>query len=63
MFYIGLLFANIFFVNSVIINYKIHKKTDEETFSENLQLHILIGIVFLSLAFFFIGSTLPGRIY
>jgi len=60
MFYVGVLFANVFFVNSVIINHRIHQKDNEKTFSENLQLNILIGIISLSLAFFFIGSTVAG---
>ncbi len=54
MFIIGIIFADIFFVNSVVIHHKIHQRDNEKTFSENLQLQILIGVISLSLALFFL---------
>ena len=54
MLFIGIIFANVFFVNSVIIQSKIHQKDNEKSFSENLQLQILIGVISLTLALFFI---------
>ena len=56
MFILGIIFADIFFVNSVIIHHKIHQSDNEKTFSENLQFQILIGVVSLTLALWFLIS-------
>ena len=55
-FYIGLVFINVFFVNSAVITWKIVKSRDGEGFWEILSRNIIIGIGSLTMGLFFIGS-------
>ena len=56
-FYIGLIFINIFFVNSVVTTWRIFKRSENKEFWETLSWNIIIGIGSLSLALFFFGSS------
>lgn len=55
-FYIGLVFINVFFVNSIVITWKILKSRESEEFWETLSRNIIIGIGSLTAGLFFIGS-------
>lgn len=53
MFYISILFANIFFINLVSIMVKIHKLKDDLSPIDVLYFNVFIGIVSLSLFLYF----------
>jgi ABC-type phosphate transport system permease subunit len=57
-FYIGLMFLNVFFVNSIVTTWRIFKKSENKEFWETLSWNIVIGVGSLSLALFFIGSVI-----